>query len=195
MLDDVGRERDRRLLLAVRVPSNYGRTPPTPETAREIGCDVPAWVKQWLGRFRHGFRVPPRTRRSAHRRVEEAITTVPVYGGIECTKGGAEKNLTADEYRQRRHPPPQARRRRRLPIQLLHLPRRRRERLRTTIRNLPRPRRTAIRCASPSAAAATVYPSRRAAATIASRCDLSPAVYRIMHELSPPALPLIPKRL
>jgi hypothetical protein len=30
---------------------------------------------------------------------KEAITTVPVYGGIECTKGGGQKNLTADEYR------------------------------------------------------------------------------------------------
>lgn len=31
---------------------------------------------------------------------KQAITTVPVYGGIECTKGGGMKNLTADEYRQ-----------------------------------------------------------------------------------------------
>ena len=49
MLDDVGRERGRRLVLGVRVPSNYGRTPPTPETARQLGCDVPAWVKHgWV---------------------------------------------------------------------------------------------------------------------------------------------------
>jgi hypothetical protein len=31
---------------------------------------------------------------------KQAITTVPVYGGIECTKGSGQKNLTADEYRQ-----------------------------------------------------------------------------------------------
>ena len=30
---------------------------------------------------------------------KQAITNVPVYGGIECTKGGGQKNLTADEYR------------------------------------------------------------------------------------------------
>ena len=30
---------------------------------------------------------------------KQAITTVPVYGGIECTKGGGAKNLTDDEYR------------------------------------------------------------------------------------------------
>jgi hypothetical protein len=30
---------------------------------------------------------------------KKAITTVPVYGGIECTKGSGKKNLTADEYR------------------------------------------------------------------------------------------------
>jgi hypothetical protein len=36
MLDDVGHDRGRRLALAVRVPSNYGRTPPTPETARQF---------------------------------------------------------------------------------------------------------------------------------------------------------------
>src|SRR4029077_4148191 len=32
LLEVVGRERGRRLVLAVRVPSNYGRTPPTVET-------------------------------------------------------------------------------------------------------------------------------------------------------------------
>jgi TolB protein len=49
MLDDVGRERGRRLILSVRPPSNYGRTPPTPQTARNLGCDVPAWAKQgWI---------------------------------------------------------------------------------------------------------------------------------------------------
>ncbi len=99
MLDDVGRERGRRLVLAVRVPSNYGRTPPTPETSLKLGCDVSAWVQHgWVdfvavseflferGDLPIGLWKP-------------AITTVPVYGGIECTKGSGQKNLTADEYR------------------------------------------------------------------------------------------------
>lgn len=100
LLDEVGRERGRRLVLAVRVPSNYGRTPPTPETARQLGCDVPAWAKRgWVD-----FVV---VSEFLHERGDlpiglwkQAITTVPVYGGIECTKGGDQKNLTADEYRQ-----------------------------------------------------------------------------------------------
>ena len=99
MLDDVGRERGRRLVLAVRVPSNYGRTPPTPETARQLGCDVPAWVKHgWVDfvavsefLFERGDLPIDQWK--------QAITTVPVYGGIECTQGGGQKNLTADEYR------------------------------------------------------------------------------------------------
>ncbi len=99
MLDEVGRERDRRLVLAVRVPSNLGRTPPTPETAKLLGCDVPAWVK-------HGWVDFVAVSEFLYERGDlpidkwkQAITTVPVYGGIECTKGGGAKNLTADEYR------------------------------------------------------------------------------------------------
>ena len=34
------------------------------------------------------------------RQWKQAIPTIPVYGEIECTKGGGRKNLTADEYRQ-----------------------------------------------------------------------------------------------
>jgi hypothetical protein len=100
LLDDVARERGRRLVLSVRVPSNYGATPPTPKTALERGCDVPGWVKRgWLD-----FVV---VSEYLHERGElpiglwkEAITTVPVYGGIECSKGPGQGNLTADEYRQ-----------------------------------------------------------------------------------------------
>lgn len=99
MLDEVGGKRGRRLMLAVRVPSNYGRTPPTPETARQLGCDVPAWVKRgWVDfvvvsefLFERGD-LPIGL-------WKEAVTTVPVYGGIECTKGGGQKNLTGEEYR------------------------------------------------------------------------------------------------
>lgn len=99
VLDDVGRERGGRLVLAVRVPSNYGRTPPTPETARTLGCDVPAWAQQgWVDfvavsefLFERGD-LPIGL-------WKQAITTIPVYGGIECTKGSGQKNLGADEYR------------------------------------------------------------------------------------------------
>ena len=100
MLDAVGRERERRLLLAVRIPSNFGRQLPTPETARELGCDVPAWVqKGWVdfvvvSEFlftRYDLPLKP---------WKAAITTVPVYGGIECTEGGnKEQYLTPEKYR------------------------------------------------------------------------------------------------
>ncbi|MEZ6048294.1 MAG: family 10 glycosylhydrolase [Planctomycetaceae bacterium] len=100
MLDEVGNERDRRLVLAVRVPSNFGRTPPTPETAKQLGCDVPAWVKEGWVDF---VAVSEFLFERGDLPIDEwqqAITTVPVYGGIECTKGGGAKNLTADEYRE-----------------------------------------------------------------------------------------------
>jgi Glycosyl hydrolase-like 10 len=98
MLDDVGRERNQRLVLAVRVPSNYGGVPPTPTTARQLGCDVQAWV-------RHGWVDFVTVSEFLFERDDlpigswkKAITTVPVYGGIECTKGRGRKNLTPDEY-------------------------------------------------------------------------------------------------
>ena len=98
MLDDVGRERNRHLVLSVRPPSNYGRTPPTPDTARQIGCDVPAWViNGWVDfvavsefLFERGDLPMGEWK--------QAIPNVPVYGGIECTRRGGQKNLTAAEY-------------------------------------------------------------------------------------------------
>jgi len=49
MLDAVGRARGRRLVLGVRAPSNFGHTPPTPDTARQIGCGVPGWARNgWI---------------------------------------------------------------------------------------------------------------------------------------------------
>lgn len=99
MLNDVGRERSRRLVLAVRVPSNYGRTPPTPATAKQAGCDVPAWVKNGWVDF---VAVSEFLLERGDLPIGEwkaAITTVPIYGGIECTRGSGQKNLTGDEYR------------------------------------------------------------------------------------------------
>lgn len=99
-LDKIGSMRNRRLVLAVRAPSNFGRTPPTPETARALGCDVRDWVqKGWVdfvtvseffierGDLPIGL-------------WKQAISTVPIYGGIECLKERGRKNLSANEYRQ-----------------------------------------------------------------------------------------------
>jgi len=30
---------------------------------------------------------------------KQAVTAVPVYGGIECTRGSGQKNLSAEDYR------------------------------------------------------------------------------------------------
>ena len=103
MLDGVGRERGRRLILCVRVPSNFGRTPPTPETARRVGCDVPAWAKNgWVDfvtvsefLFERGDLPMGEWKR--------AVTTVPVYGGIEVVwhnKPEGARALSAEDYRQ-----------------------------------------------------------------------------------------------
>lgn len=99
MLDDVGRDRGQRLILAVRVPSNFGRTPPTPETAQQLGCDVAAWARQGWADFVTVSEFLFERGDLPIDAWKKAIATVPVYGGIECTKGGGEKNLTADEYR------------------------------------------------------------------------------------------------
>lgn len=100
MLDELGQERGRRLLLCVRVPSNFNSKPPTPESARAIGCDVPAWAaKGWLDFVTVSEYLCERGDLpiTAWR---EAISSVPVYGGIECMwpddKGKV--RLSADEY-------------------------------------------------------------------------------------------------
>jgi len=100
MLDVVGRERDHRLVLAVRAPSNFGSTPPTPETARKLGCDVPAWVKNGWVDFVTVSEFLIERGDLPMSLWKQAITTVPIYGGIECTKGSGQKNLDSDEYRQ-----------------------------------------------------------------------------------------------
>jgi hypothetical protein len=99
MLDDVGAKRGRRLVLAVRVPSNYGRTPPTPQSARQLGCDVPAWAKHGWADFVTVSEFLFERGDLPIGQWKQAIPTVPIYGGIECTKGSGRKNLTADEYR------------------------------------------------------------------------------------------------
>jgi hypothetical protein len=99
-LDEVGKERGRQLVLAVRVPSNFGRTPPTPETVRALGCDPQMWAKRgWVDFVTvseflfERYNLPLKT-------WKEAIRDVPVYGGIECTESGNRKGyLTAEKYR------------------------------------------------------------------------------------------------
>ena len=98
-LDEIGARRDRRLILAVRVPSNYGSSPPTPDSARAIGCDVAHWTRHgWVDfvtvsefLFERGDLPLAQWR--------EALPLVPLYGGIECTRGGGMRNLSAEEYR------------------------------------------------------------------------------------------------
>jgi len=87
------------LMLWVRVPSNYGSTPPTPDTARQLGCDVPAWARNgWVDYVAVSEFLFERGDLPIGQ-WKQAIPTVPVYGGIECTRGGGQKNLSADEYR------------------------------------------------------------------------------------------------
>lgn len=100
MLETVGRERGRRLVLAVRIPSNYGRKLPSPETSRAIGCDPAAWARKgWIdfvtvSEFlftRYDLPIQP---------WKDLIREVPVYGGIECAEGGRrDQALTAEKYR------------------------------------------------------------------------------------------------
>jgi hypothetical protein len=101
MLDKVGLERGRRLVLGVRVPTNNARSSATLQASREIGCDVLAWTKNGWVDFvtvseflfvNYDLPLQPWT---------EAIRNVPVYGGIECVQrpGRKEDRLTPDKYR------------------------------------------------------------------------------------------------
>lgn len=100
MLDDVGHKRSRRVVLGVRVPSNYGRTPPTLDSCRKIGCDILAWAKRgWIDFVTvseflfERYDLPIKLWKTV-------IREVPVYGGIECAEGGKkEQYLTAEKYR------------------------------------------------------------------------------------------------
>jgi len=100
VLDQVGKERGRRLVLGVRIPSNYGRAVPTYASCRELGCDPVAWAnRKWIdfvvvSEFlfdRADLPIRP---------WKVLLPGIPVYGGIECTTGGKkEQYLSADDYR------------------------------------------------------------------------------------------------
>jgi hypothetical protein len=100
MLDTLGEQRGRRLVLAARVPSNMNRKTATPETSRALGCDVEAWVRhKWVDFvavsefYLERYDLPIRP-------WKDAIHGVAIYGGIECTEGpGREKYLDAAGYR------------------------------------------------------------------------------------------------
>jgi hypothetical protein len=86
----------------VRVPSNVGKTPPTPETALEIGCDVPAWARNgWVDFVTVSEFLLERGDLPLDR-WKQVVTGVPVYGGIEAVWHGrpvGARLLTADDYR------------------------------------------------------------------------------------------------
>jgi hypothetical protein len=100
MLDEVGGGRGRRLVLGVRVPSNYGRTPPTPTTSLAVGCDPATWAGNGWVDFVTVSEFLFNRDDLPIRSWKDVITQVPVYGGIECTTGGKrELYLTAEQYR------------------------------------------------------------------------------------------------
>lgn len=100
MLDEKGDRHKRNLILAVRVPSNFGRTPPSYESSLKIGCDPVAWARNgWVNsvtiseflNVRYDLPIAP---------WKKLIKQVPVYGCIECTEGGSLDNyLTPEKYR------------------------------------------------------------------------------------------------
>ncbi|MGE3315290.1 MAG: DUF6807 family protein, partial [Planctomycetaceae bacterium] len=100
MLDAEGRKRGKDLILAARVPSDYGRTAPNYELSRSIGCDPVAWAENnWIDFLtiseflfvRYDLPIRP---------WKERIRNIPIYGGIECAEGGKiEQSMTAEKYR------------------------------------------------------------------------------------------------
>jgi len=100
LLNKLGKERDKRLVLGARIPSNYGATPPTYETSLAIGCDPAAWARNgWVDFLvvaefvlqRYDLPIAP---------WKKQITQVPIYGSIECAEpGGLENRLTPAKYR------------------------------------------------------------------------------------------------
>ncbi len=100
LLDEEGAKRQRQLVLAARVPSEFGKSPPSYDAALRIGCDPVAWAKNgWVDFLtvsefflqRYDLPIAP---------WKNLLTDVPIYGGIECTENGKiETWLTAEKYR------------------------------------------------------------------------------------------------
>ena len=84
------------------MPSNFGQTPPTPETAIELGCDVANWVRNGWVDFVTVSEFLLERGDLPLQQWKRAITEVPVYGGIEAVWQGRPKgarSLTAADYR------------------------------------------------------------------------------------------------
>ena len=100
LLDEVGHHRGKRLALGVRVPTDYGRQVPSPKIAMAQGCDVAEWSRQgWIDYLvvseflfeRDELPIKP---------WREMVQGIPIYGGIEPTKGGSKKDyLSANDFR------------------------------------------------------------------------------------------------
>jgi len=93
MIEGESKRRNRRLVLAARVPTSY-------QQCQEIGLDPVAWANEgWIDFLtvseflfvRYDLPVKPWT---------EKVQPVPVYASIECTEGSKlEQCLTAEKYR------------------------------------------------------------------------------------------------
>ena len=104
LLDDVGRDRGRRLVLAARVPSNFGTSPPSYPQSRAIGCDPVVWSERgWIDFLtiseflwvRYDLPIRP---------WKTLIQNIPIYGGIEFAEGGAlDQHLTREQYQRAAH--------------------------------------------------------------------------------------------
>ncbi len=100
LLDAEGARRGRRLVLAARAPSDFGRSPPSPEKAREIGCDPILWARRgWIDFLTvseflfERYDLPLRP-------WKENLGNIPIYGGVECAEGPKlEQCLTPEKYR------------------------------------------------------------------------------------------------
>ncbi|MBM3845751.1 MAG: hypothetical protein FJ405_05625 [Verrucomicrobia bacterium] len=100
LADLKGKRIGKRLIVAARAPSNYGRQPPSPEASRAIGCDPAEWARQgWIDFLtisdflfvRYDLAIRP---------WKKLIPQIPIYGGIECTEGsGLEQCMTPARYR------------------------------------------------------------------------------------------------
>lgn len=98
MLDEEGRQRKRHLVLAARIPSDYGRTLPSYDASRKIGCDPAAWAKNgWVDfltvseflHVRYDLPIAP---------WKKLISEVPIYGSIECCERESRSHLTPEKY-------------------------------------------------------------------------------------------------
>lgn len=100
LVDAEGKKRGKKLVLAARIPSDYGRSAPTYEMSLKIGCDPAEWARKgWVDFLtvaeflyvRYDLPIRP---------WKKLIPNVPIYGGIECAeKPRFGRGLTPEKYR------------------------------------------------------------------------------------------------